>query len=94
MITRAREAGGSFAAGLRELGAEVTEFPTIETVAPDSYAAIDAALERVASFDWVIFTSATGVERTLERNEHARRRAAGPRGAPSSARSAPPPPRA
>ena len=67
IITRAREAGGSFAAGLRELGAEVTEFPTIETVAPDSYAAIDAALERVASFDWVIFTSATGVERTLER---------------------------
>jgi len=67
VITRAREAGGSFAAGLRALGAEVTEFPTIETVPPDSYAAIDAALERVAVFDWVIFTSATGVERLLER---------------------------
>ena len=67
MITRAREAGGAFAAGLRALGAEVTEFPTIEIVAPDSYAAIDAALARLASFDWVIFTSATGVERMLER---------------------------
>jgi hydroxymethylbilane synthase len=67
VITRAREAGVSFAAGLRALGAEVTEFPTIETVAPDSYAAIDAALERVASFDWVIFTSTTGVECLLER---------------------------
>jgi len=67
VITRAREAGGSFAAGLRALGAEVTEFPTIETVAPDSYAAIDAALERLAIFDWVIFTSASGVERLLER---------------------------
>lgn len=67
VITRAREVIGSFAAGLRALGAEVLEFPTIETAAPDSYAVIDAALERVASFDWVIFTSATGVERLLER---------------------------
>ncbi|MGA8059842.1 MAG: uroporphyrinogen-III synthase, partial [Candidatus Binataceae bacterium] len=67
VITRAREAGGAFAAGLRALGAQVTEFPTIEIVAPDSYMAIDAALARTTSFDWVIFTSATGVERMLER---------------------------
>jgi hydroxymethylbilane synthase len=67
VITRAHEAGGAFAAGLRALGAEVTEFPVIEIVAPDSYDAIDAALTRVASFDWMIFTSASGVERMLER---------------------------
>ena len=67
VVTRAREAGGAFAAGLRALGAEVTEFPAIEIVAPDSYAAIDAALARVASFDWMLFTSASGVERMLER---------------------------
>jgi hydroxymethylbilane synthase len=67
VITRAHEAGGAFAAGLRALGAEVTEFPVIEIVAPDSYDAIDATLARVASFDWMIFTSASGVERMLER---------------------------
>jgi hydroxymethylbilane synthase len=67
VITRAREAGGAFAAGLRALGAEVTEFPTIEITPPGDYAAIDAALARVASFDWMIFTSASGVERTLAR---------------------------
>ncbi len=67
VITRAREAGGSFAAGLRALGSEVTEFPTIEIFAPDSYAGVDAALERLAFFDWMIFTSVTGVERMLER---------------------------
>ena len=67
VITRAHEAGGAFAAGLRALGAEVTEFPVIEIVAPDSYDAIDAALARVTSFDWMIFTSASGVERMLER---------------------------
>jgi hydroxymethylbilane synthase len=67
VITRARNGGGAFAAGLRALGAEVTEFPTIEIVAPDSYAAIDAAIARLATFDWVIFTSPSGVERMIER---------------------------
>jgi uroporphyrinogen III methyltransferase/synthase len=67
VVTRAREAGGAFAAGLRALGAEVTEFPAIEIVAPDSYAAIDAALARMPCFDWIIFTSASGVERMLVR---------------------------
>ena len=67
VITRASEAGGAFAVGLRALGAEVVEFPTIEVVAPDSYAVVDAAIARLASFDWVIFTSASGVERMIER---------------------------
>ena len=67
VITRASETGGAFAVGLRALGAEVVEFPTIEVVAPDSYAVVDAAIARLASFDWVIFTSASGVERMIER---------------------------
>ncbi|MGZ6185565.1 MAG: uroporphyrinogen-III synthase, partial [Candidatus Binataceae bacterium] len=67
VITRASEASGAFAVGLRALGAEVVEFPTIEVVAPDSYAVFDAAIARLASFDWVIFTSASGVERMIER---------------------------
>ena len=28
---------------------------------------VDAAIARLASFDWVIFTSASGVERMIER---------------------------
>ncbi|HZO81665.1 MAG TPA: uroporphyrinogen-III C-methyltransferase [Candidatus Binataceae bacterium] len=67
VVTRARSAASAFANGLRAMGAEVIEFPTIETVAPDSYAEIDAALARLDSFDWVIFTSATGVERFVDR---------------------------
>ncbi len=69
VITRASAAGGAFAVGLRALGAEVFEFPTIELVAPDSYTVVDAAIARLASFDWVIFTSASGVERMIERME-------------------------
>lgn len=67
VITRARATASSFANGLRALGAEVVEFPTIEIVAPDSHEVIDAALARIATFDWVIFTSATGVERFFTR---------------------------
>ncbi len=66
-ITRARAAGGGFAATLRARGATVVEFPTIELAPPESYEAIDAALAQVAAFDWVIFTSAAGVERAIER---------------------------
>ena len=66
-VTRARAAGGAFAATLRARGATVIEFPTIELAPPESYETIDAALARVAAFDWVIFTSAAGVERAIER---------------------------
>lgn len=67
VITRARATASSFASGLCALGAEVVEFPAIETVAPDSYATIDAAIARLDAFDWIIFTSATGVERFITR---------------------------
>src|SRR5262249_26238402 len=66
-ITRARAAGGAFASALRARGATVIEFPTIELAPPDSYETIDAALARIAAFDWVIFTSAAGVEHAIER---------------------------
>ncbi len=62
VVTRAGERVSSFARELRRLGAETVEFPTIETTAPDSYAALDDALLRLGSFDWAIFTSATGVD--------------------------------
>jgi uroporphyrinogen III methyltransferase/synthase len=67
VVTRASERVSSFARELRTLGAEVIEFPTIATVAPDSYATLDAAIARLKAFDWIIFTSATGVEAFIER---------------------------
>jgi uroporphyrinogen III methyltransferase/synthase len=72
VVTRARAAAPEFATALRRLGAEVVEFPTIEIAPPRSYAALDRAIKRVStpsrdSFDWIIFTSATGVESFIER---------------------------
>jgi uroporphyrinogen III methyltransferase / synthase len=67
VVTRSRAAASEFATALRRLGAEVLEFPTIETAPPSSYAALDRAIKRIAVFNWLIFTSATGVESFIER---------------------------
>ncbi|MGH8012674.1 MAG: uroporphyrinogen-III synthase, partial [Candidatus Binataceae bacterium] len=74
VITRAAGNASALADRLRALGAEAVEFPTIESGPPDAYDKLDDALGRVSSFDWIIFTSATGVEyfvariRMLERD--------------------------
>lgn len=67
VVTRARASASEFATALRQLGAEVVEFPTIETAPPRSYAALDRAIKRIDTFDWIIFTSALGVESSIER---------------------------
>ena len=67
VVTRARATVSEFATALTRLGAEVVEFPTIETAPPRSYAALDRAIKRIDSFDWIIFTSAMGVESFVER---------------------------
>jgi uroporphyrinogen III methyltransferase / synthase len=67
VITRATGKISTFARELRALGAEAIEYPTIETVAPDSYATLDAEIARLDRFDWIIFTSAAGVEAFIER---------------------------
>lgn len=38
------------------------ELPTIALAAPHSWGALDAAIRRLESYDWVVFTSANGVE--------------------------------
>ncbi|HUY20320.1 MAG TPA: uroporphyrinogen-III synthase [Candidatus Binataceae bacterium] len=68
VVTRARGAGAArFATMLRAMGAEVIEFPTIEIAPPDDYALLDRAIARLDSFDWLIFTSATGVDAFMAR---------------------------
>jgi uroporphyrinogen III methyltransferase / synthase len=67
IVTRAATTADEFAWRLRMLGAEAITFPTIEMVPPDDYRALDQAIGRLRSFDWVIFTSARGVEAFVER---------------------------
>jgi len=61
LITRTREQSGDFAAQLKKLGAEVIEFPTIEIVPPTRWRELDQAVDQLKSYDWIIFTSANGV---------------------------------
>jgi uroporphyrinogen III methyltransferase / synthase len=67
VITRAAADASDFAARIRMLGGEAIEFPTIETAPPASYEILDRAIAELGSFDWVIFTSANGVESFFDR---------------------------
>jgi uroporphyrinogen III methyltransferase/synthase len=67
IITRSREQAAGLAQRLRELGAEVHLLPTIRIGPPDSFAALDEAIGKLSSYNWIVFTSANGVERFVQR---------------------------
>ena len=67
LITRPREQADEFARLLEEVGAEPLIAPTIRITPPDDWGPLDAAIERLGTFDWVIFTSVNGVRFFSER---------------------------
>jgi uroporphyrinogen III methyltransferase/synthase len=67
VVTRAGDQAADFAARLRDCGAEVIEFPTIAFGQPSSHATLDRAIAEAAGFDWIIFTSARGVDAFIDR---------------------------
>jgi uroporphyrinogen III methyltransferase/synthase len=69
LVTRARTQAKPLVQAIEALGGEIVEFPTIEISPPDSYGPLDRAIEQIALYDWLIFTSANGVERFLTRFE-------------------------
>ncbi len=52
---------------LEELGAEIIEFPTIEIVPPESYDELDESIDKIGTYDWLIFTSRNGVKYFFKR---------------------------
>lgn len=67
IVTRARDQASDFSKLLENKGAYPIEFPTIETVPPDSWKALDSAIQNIERYDWLIFTSVNGVKYFLER---------------------------
>jgi uroporphyrinogen III methyltransferase / synthase len=67
VITRARRQAEALARSIEELGGAVTEFPTIEICPPESFVEFDAAIDKLDTYDWVIFTSVNSVEPFLNR---------------------------
>jgi uroporphyrinogen-III synthase len=88
LITRARHQAARLAEALEAQGAEVVRLPTIEIVPPATYAPLDAALDGISGFDWLIVTSANGaaalgerlrfLEMSLEKLQHLQVAAIGP----------------
>ncbi len=74
VVTRSRSQASELVERLEELGAEAVEFPTIRVTDPEGgYAALDGAIARLREqpgfYDWLLFTSANGVERFFQRLE-------------------------
>jgi uroporphyrinogen-III synthase len=62
LITRTRHQASELAAQLEALGATPILIPTIEIAPPASFAALDAALTCLSTYDWLVFTSPNAVE--------------------------------
>ena len=61
VVTRAREQASEVTEKLNELGARVIEVPAISIAPVDDTAEIRRNLDKLGSFDWLVFTSVNGV---------------------------------
>ena len=67
VITRAASQAAAFVSALESYGASVISCPTIEIAEPESYERLDEAIDHLYGYDWLIFTSANGVDYFLRR---------------------------
>lgn len=67
VVTRAASQAEVFVTALEAYGATVISCPTIEIAEPESYERLDEAIDHLYGYDWIIFTSANGVEYFLRR---------------------------
>jgi uroporphyrinogen III methyltransferase/synthase len=67
VVTRSREQSGELVELLEELGAEPIQAPAIRVAPPSDLEAVDRAIAQIGSFDWLIFTSANGVDHFMHR---------------------------
>ncbi|MEM7595651.1 MAG: uroporphyrinogen-III C-methyltransferase, partial [Cyanobacteria bacterium P01_A01_bin.83] len=62
LVTRAVEQSSKFTTLLQQQGATVVEMPALEITPPSSWAGLDQAIAKINQFQWLILTSANGVE--------------------------------
>jgi len=62
IVTRATRQASTLADKISALGGEPWEFPTIEIVPPHSFDQLDESINRVETYQWIIFTSVNGVQ--------------------------------
>ena len=62
LVTRAADQASQFTDLLSQAGASVLEMPALEITPPSDWQPLDQAIAVLAQFDWLILTSANGVE--------------------------------
>lgn len=70
LVTRPKHQAAELVERFTELGARVLVQPAIEIGPPDEPSAVDAALDRLDEFQWLVFSSSNGVEFFLDRLAH------------------------
>lgn len=61
LVTRAKEQAFEMSNMISALGGEAVEFPVIKTIPPTKSDAFNQAVNRLETFDWIIFSSVNGV---------------------------------
>ncbi len=67
LVTRSRDQASVLSDLLRRYGADPIEFPLIKISPPADFGELDAALDRIENYDWLIFTSANGFKAVVDR---------------------------
>lgn len=67
VITRSHEGNLDLASRLEKLGIEALPLDLLSFAPPDDWDAVDASLKSLSSYEWVLFTSSTGVKFFAER---------------------------
>ncbi len=67
IVTRARQQASALVERLSALGAACLQYPTIRIQPPASWDALDVAIDAIASYQWIVFTSVNGVSQFFER---------------------------
>ncbi|MDV3001776.1 MAG: hypothetical protein N5P05_003382 [Chroococcopsis gigantea SAG 12.99] len=62
IVTRAADQSSQFTFLLQQQGAKVIEVPALEIGPPSTWQPLDAAITELDNFDWLILTSANGVD--------------------------------
>ncbi|KLU58792.1 uroporphyrinogen-III C-methyltransferase [Peptococcaceae bacterium CEB3] len=65
VVTRARRQASALARAIEEFGGEAWEFPAIDFAPPTDPSRLALAVEKIKSFEWLVFTSVNGVEAFL-----------------------------
>lgn len=60
VVTRPADRSGGLCDRLRDLGASVTEYPCIRTVPREDCPELDRAIQNLAAYRWLVFTSPVG----------------------------------